>query len=488
MTYNPFSILTFCSGEYALNDHLYQQLATLFRSEIEDGRRRPGERMPSVRTQCLARQLSKSTVLNAYGRLEAEGLIEARPRSGYFVSAQSQSYSKQTDPELNSRHDTAPLPVSTGQVIIDIMEKGAAFDLLASSEPERQPEKENTPLRRALARAYRQQSSYEQNYYNKPLGSDSLRRQIVGRMHAGGSHLEPDDIVISNGCQSALMMALMATTVPGDVVAIESPGFYGSIQLLEVLGLQIMELPSSASGGIRIDTMTEAFDRWPVAAIILSPCFSTPTGSCISDTDKQAIIALCLRHDIAMIEDDIYAELHFGLTRPRSLHSFDSSGSVLLCSSFSKCLSRDLRLGWIAPGKYREQIKRLKVVTSLSISASAQQGLADYMQQGLFERQLRQRRAQLAQQCYQLQQLLQQYLPQARSWTNPKGGLSLWLGLPSTVDTTALYHSCQTLGITITPGALFSAQQRYGNCLRLSFAHPWTTPRIAALKSIASLL
>jgi len=425
-------------------------------------------------------------VLSAYGRLEAEGLIEARPRSGYFVSTLTQR--KNTHPVPTSSPDSAPLPVSTGQVIIDIMEKGAAFDLLSTGEPGKQPAKENKDLRRALARAYRQQSSYQQNHYNKPQGSDVLRAQIVGRMHAGGSHLDPADILISMGCQSALLMALMATTKPGDVVAMESPGFYGSIQLLEALGLQIMELPSSPSGGIRVASMAEAFDRWPVTALILSPCFSTPTGSCISDQDKQAILALCQAQDIAIIEDDIYAELHFGLQRPRSLHSFDNSGSVLLCSSFSKCLSRDLRLGWIAPGKYMEKIKRLQVVTSLATSSSLQQGLADYMQQGLYERYLRQRRQQLAKQCYQLQQLLPQLFPQARSWTSPQGGLSLWLELPLSVNTTALYHRAQELGITITPGALFTSQQQYGHCLRLSFAHQWTAPRIAALRTISTLV
>jgi len=431
--------------------------------------------------------LSKSTVLNAYGRLEAEGLIEARPRSGYFVSIGT-SRNRKTQTQAISNPDSAPLPVSTGQVIIDIMEKGAAFDLLPSGEPGKHQANENKELRRALARAYRQQSSYQQNYYNKPQGSEQLRAQIVGRMHAAGSHLNPADVVVTTGCQGALLMALMATTQPGDVVAIESPGFYGSIQLLEALGLQIMELPSSPSDGIRVAGMGEAFDRWPVAALILSPCYSTPTGSCISDQDKQSILALCLARDIAIIEDDIYAELHFGMQRPRSLHSFDTSGSVLLCSSFSKCLSRDLRLGWIAPGKYREKIKRLKVVTSLATSASLQQGVADYMQQGFFERQLRRRRAQLARQCYQLQTQLPRLFPQARSWTSPQGGLSLWLELPVATDTTALYHRAQQLGITITPGALFTSQRQYGHCLRLSYAHPWTAPRITALETISMLL
>ena len=463
--------------------HLYQELTDNFRMEIKDGLRQPGDRMPSLRELCLARKISKSTVLSAYGRLEAEGLLESRPRSGYFVKVQSAGAAPAII-QRGSNPDSVPLPVSTDKVIINIMEKGAAFDLLPSKEKE----KENRELRQCLARAYRRQSSYQQNYYNPPQGSTELRQQIVKRLHAGGSHLDSDDIAITSGCQSALLMALMATTKPGDVVAIESPGFYGAIQLMETLGLQIIELPSTPTDGISVEAMDDAFKRWRVSALIVSPCYSTPTGSCISEADKKTILTLCIGCEIAIIEDDIYGELNFGLERPRTLHSYDKTGSVLLCSSFSKCLSRDLRIGWIAPGKYREQIKRLKIMTSLSTSSTLQEGIADYLQRGFFERHLRQKRLHLAKQCRQLQDLIPKLLPKAVSWTQPAGGLSLWLELPQSVDTTQLYRQAQTKGITITPGALFTSQKKYTHFLRLSFAHEWSEGRISALTEIGKII
>ena len=463
--------------------HLYQKITDVFRSEIEDGLRKPGDRMPSLRELCLARNISKSTVLSAYGRLEAEGLLESRPRSGYFVKIRPRTVAPVAAQQA-SNPESAPLPVSTDQVVIDIMERGAAFDLL----PHTEREADNIELRRCIARAYRRQSSYQQNYYDPPQGSRALRQQIVSRLHGSGSHLDCDNIAITSGCQNALLMALMASTRPGDVVAIESPGFYGAIQLIEALGLQIMELPSRPTSGVNYEAMALVLKRWNVNALIVSPCYSTPTGSCIKETDKQRILALCLDRGITIIEDDIYGELYFGLDRPRTLHSYDQSGSVLLCSSFSKCLSRDLRIGWIAHGKFKDQIKRLKIVTSLSTSSTLQTGLADYMQRGLFERHLRQKRIRLAMQCGQLQDLIPKLLPTAVSWTQPEGGLSLWLELPGPVDTTQLYRKAQTEGITITPGALFSSQQNYANFLRLSFAHAWSDERIAALKKIGKLL
>lgn len=440
--------------------------------------------MPSIRGLCRAEQVSRSTVLAAYGLLEAERLIESRPRSGYIVSADLLRQTAKSPGPAESNPAIGPVAVTTSQAVVDIMDNGAAFDLL----PDAGEEADNTELRRSLARAWRRESSYQQNYYDTPLGSVELRAHLAGRLHAAGSHLREDELLITGGCQHALLLALMATTQPGDVVAIESPAFYGAIQLIEALGLQILELPSSPVSGISVDAIANAFRQWTVSALILSPNYSTPTGACITEEDKQAILALCLQHAVVIIEDDIYGELYFGLKRPRTIHSYDTSGNVLLCSSFSKCLSRDLRIGWIAAGRFMDKVKHLKIVTSLSVSATVQRGLADYMQRGYFERYLRSKRHRLSNQCVQLQHFLAGFFPEAISWTQPQGGLTLWLELDARVDTGLLYQTARRQGITTTPGILFSSRQDYGNYLRLSFAHPWTAERVAALKQLARLV
>ena len=467
-----------------MKSYLYQTLTDSIREDIESGQRQPGERMPSLRTVCLSEKLSKSTVLNAYSHLEMEGLLESRPRSGFFVKTPYVA-APPAVVQRGSNPDSVPLAVSTDKVMINIMERGAAFDLLPSNKSDGH---ENRELLQCLSRAYRRQSSYQQNYYDPPQGSEELRQQIANQLHAGGSHLHCDEIIITSGCQSSLLIALMATTKPGDVVAIESPGFYGAIQLIEALGLRILELPSSPTGGIDVGSLEDVLKRWRVSVLIVSPCYSTPTGSCISDDDKQSILALCTAASVAIIEDDIYGELTFGLSRQRTLHSYDETGNVLLCSSLSKCLSRDLRIGWIAPGKYQQEILRLKIITSLTTSGSLQAGIADYMQRGFFERYLRKQRLQLSKQCRQLQHLIPTLLPTAISWTRPEGGLTLWLELPQSVNTTELYRQAHEKDITITPGALFTAQYKYQNFLRLSFAHEWTEARISALAEVGRIL
>ncbi len=465
-------------------DYLYQQLIEDLAEDIRSGRRAAGERMPSVRGLSQDRHLSKSTILAAYDRLEADGLISARPRSGYYINALQASDPLPVKTPSPSRPEAMPLPVTAGQVLVDIMERGAAFDLVSCQDKTLA----NESLRRCLSRAQRQQTNREQLNYDEPAGLLPLRELLAQRLRSSGSQLGAEDLVITSGCQNALLLALMATTKRGDVIAVESPGFYGVFQLLEALGLKALELPSSAEQGLSPEALELALQHWDIKALVVSPCYSTPTGASMPDSHKQKILELARNRDIPIIEDDIYGELCFSEQRPRSLHSYDDSGSVLLCSSFSKSLSRDLRIGWIAPGKYKNKVKQLKLVTSLASGQSQQWGLAHFLEEGSFDRHLRLRRQQLKQQYHQLLELIQAYLPMAESCSRPNGGLSLWLELPESIDTLKTYRSALAQGVILTPGRLFTAQEHYRNALRVSFAHPWTDERKEALKKLGEVL
>lgn len=467
-----------------MQNFLYQELASQLAEQIQTGLRLPGDRMPSIRQLAQQLQHSKATIIHAYELLEAQGLIEARARSGFVVSATGQTASAKLSKPLPSEPDIAPSLVSANQVLLDIMEQGAAFDIV----PEQDKQPANDLLRRTMARAYRHSNNLQQDYYEQPLGYLPLRQQLAKRLAFSGAQVEAKQVLITQGCQHALLLALMACTKAGDVVAIESPGFYGAFQLLETLGLQALELPSSADTGISPQALSLALEHWSVKALLVSPAFATPTGSCMPEDHKTAIVALCQQHGVTIIEDDIYAELQFGLQRPRSLYSYDDSGNTILCSSFSKSLSRDLRIGWIVPGKYLAQVKRLKIVTSLASSQVQQQGLSDFIQQGGLDKHLRQKRLLLAKQQQELQALVAKHLPMVKSCSVPSGGLSVWLEFDETIDTIKLYNQAKREGIVITPGRLFTAQEKYQNFIRLSFLQAWDESRQQALIKLAKLL
>ena len=463
-----------------MNDYLYLKLERQLRQQIESGQLAAGGKMPSIRHLAQSQQLSKATVLSAYERLEADGLIQARTRSGFYVC--------QTQHELDSPPISTPKvdarALDQSQILMDIMQRGAAFDLY----PGHDTEPSNHKLQRCLGRAQRQQSSAQYLYYDEPLGLLPLRKQIQQLMAHGGAKAHEDEIVVSNGCQHALLLALLAATRPGDVVAVESPGFYGSLQLIEALGLKALELPCSANEGLSIDALRLATQHWPIRALICSPCFATPTGASMPEASKQALLTIAKQHDFVLIEDDIYGELYFGQQRPRSLYSYDQDGLVLQCSSFSKNLSRDLRLGWVATGRYQQQVIKAKLATSLAVPQLSQQGLSFYIAEGGLDKHLRRKRSQYQERYQHMRYLLQQYFPEDTRCSQASGGLAAWIELPKTVDTLALYEQALEKGIVLTPGRLFTAQDNYRNFLRLSYAHPWTDNRIGAFQTLAKMI
>ncbi|MCG7201620.1 PLP-dependent aminotransferase family protein [Marinobacter pelagius] len=464
------------TGEYR-----YQQLESWLLQGIVEQRWRLGERLPSIRTLCREQKLSKATVQHALQRLEAQGLIEARPKAGYFVALQPDGVKQ---PVSRARIE-APRPVNVSDLLLDIMGRSAAFDLLPDLHSGDLPPGIVT-LNRSIGRALRRQKGEDYQYYDEPAGFHGLREQLALHHGRRGWTVSPDELCITSGCQHALFLALMASCERGDVVAVESPGFYGVLQLLEQLGLRVVEVPTSLETGMDMDALEEVLERWKVRACIVSPSFATPGGALMPEDGKKRLLALAERHDLAVIEDDIYADTALGRA-PDPLKALDVDHRVILCSSFSKCLSRDIRLGWISGARWHDRILHLKLVTQLASSRYLQQGVADYMADGSLSSHLRRQRHELRANRDKLIASLQLWPVEVRVST-PRGGLAVWVELPEHVDTLSSYLPALQAGVIITPGPLFSVSGQFGNCLRISYAHPWSASRTEALGRLPELL
>ncbi len=459
----------------------YQQLEQWLLQGIIDGRWKPGDRLPSIREICTQQGLSKATVQHAMQRLEAQGLLEVRPKAGHFVTLVPAAIEP---PRVTSRIE-APRPVNVSDLLLDIMGRSAAFDLLPELHAGDLPPG-IVSLNRSIGRALRRQRGADFQYYDKPAGDLALREQLGLLLAKRGWPVTPDELCITSGCQHALFLALMACCQRGDIVAVESPGFYGVLQLLEQLGLKVMEIPTSTATGMDMDALEEALGRWKIQACVVSPAFATPGGALMPDASRLRLIELAENYDLAVIEDDIYAESGFSLV-PDTLKALDDANRVIHCSSFSKVLSRDLRLGWISGARWHQRILHLKLVTQLASSRYLQQGVAEYMKEGELSAHLRRQRKLLRAQRDRLLASLHAWPVPVRV-TVPHGGLAVWLELPATVDTLAAYRKALEAGVVITPGPLFSASDEYANCLRVSFSHPWDERRIRALNQLPELL
>ncbi|MFW1676929.1 PLP-dependent aminotransferase family protein [Pontibacter sp. JAM-7] len=462
------------------SDYRYQQLENWLLQGIQQQRWRLGERLPSIRNLCREQNLSKATVQHALQRLEAQGAVEARPKAGYFVTFQP-SVVKQPVSRVSIE---APRPVNVSDLLLDIMRRSAAFDLLPDLHAGDLPPG-IVALNRAIGRSLRRQRGDDFQYYDEPAGDVGLREQLSMHHARRGWAVPPDQLCTTSGCQHALFLALMACCERGDVVAVESPGFYGVLQLLEQLELRVVEVPTSVANGMDIDALEEVLARWQVKACIVSPAFATPGGALMSVEAKQRLLTLAEYHDLAVIEDDIYADTALGPV-PDPLKALDAGNRVILCSSFSKSLSRDLRLGWVSGARWHDRILHLKLVTQLASSRYLQQGVADFMADGSYTAHLRRQRNELRARRDRLIASLHAWSAELRV-SVPMGGLAVWVELPPNVDTLASYPKALEQGVVITPGPLFSVSGQFKNCLRISYAHPWDERRVAALNRLPRL-
>lgn len=449
---------------------LYEKLADEIAELIRSGVLAPNEKVPSVRTASRTYNVSPATVFEAYYLLESRGLIQARPRSGYFVCTQAKN--ALAEPEMSPRiAETTPVDVS--ELVFSVLGSIKDPDTipLGSAFP--------SPDLFPLARLARSMSKSLQQMPAKSIltditsGNPQLRRQIALRYRVNGVMHAPEELVITNGALEALNLCMQVVTKPGDLVAIETPTFYAALQILERLQLKAVEIPVHPRDGIHLQTLEESLQRLPIKACWLMSSFHNPLGASMSDEKKQQLYDVLHRHQVPLIEDDVYSELYFGLTPHKPVKHFDRSGLVMHCGSFSKNLAPGYRVGWVAAGRYAEQIHRLKLMTTISPSIPAQAALADYLQQGGYDRHLRKLRETLEHQQQLMLNAIAKYFPKNTRVTRPNGGYFLWVELPEQVDSLQLFSMALAQGISIAPGPIFSATRRFRNCIRLNYGYPW---------------
>ena len=462
----------------------YERYAQEIAELIQAQTLRPGDRLPSVRQASAHRKISPATVFAAYYLLEARGLVQARARSGYYVNALPQPAQAQPGTALPSPQST---PVAISELVFEVLESTRHLEVVplgsAFPSPGLFP---LDKLARALTPAMRKLDPLRM-VEDLTLGNERLRRQIGLRYVLGGAAVEVDEIVVTHGAMEALNLCLQAVTRPGDVVAVESPTFYSALQALERLNLRAVEVATHPRDGVDLDSLAQVLERHPVKACWFMPNFQNPLGSLMPESRKQALVELLARHAVPLIEDDVYGELYFGLRRPLPAKAYDRQGLVMHCSSFSKCLAPGYRVGWVAAGRFAQQVQRLKLMTTLATSIPSQLALSDYLQGGGYERHLRHVRQALAAQQALALRLIAEHFPAGTRVTRPEGGYFLWLELPPAVDALQLHRLALAQRISIAPGHLFSADRRFSHCVRLNYGHPDDARFGAALRTVGQL-
>ncbi|MDR3002666.1 MAG: PLP-dependent aminotransferase family protein [Acidovorax sp.] len=477
---------------------LYRQLAQVYEQAIAGGSLRPGMQMPSVRELRQRHQVSLSTALQVLRWLEAQGAVEVRERVGYFVSAPRTLAAVPAAREPDMQRPLQPDPqlfAGINERISVILEKARLAGPLVVDLGSAMPDPslfDGTALNKLAVRLLKEQPDVLVYGPSAPRTHPEFQQAMAHHALRFGLNLAPAEVSATHGNSEAVNLALDAVAQPGDVVAVESPTFFGILQAIEAQGLRALEIPSSPHTGISLEALELAVRNEPrLKAVVVVPHLQMPLGSVMPDAHKERLVQLCAAHGLALIEDDIYREFMDTLQPARPAKAWDQPGDkgcVIYCVSLSKSFAPGLRQGWMSGGRWHARLQMLKFSRTRNMQSWSQLLAARSVDSPAYERHMRRMRAQLQVQREQAAQAVARYFPVSSRFSLPRGGLSLWVELPPAISTMALYDEALARGVRIAPGPMFSNTGRYENFIRLSCGLPFTSAVEQAYQTLGALM
>lgn len=447
---------------------LYLKIAKIIEDQIHNETLMLGDKLPSVRSAQKLHNVSLNTIKQAYLELESRSLIESRPKTGYYVSKSSQRKTAlPTIAKINNR-ETANTPEELTDKVFDTINQTDMTQFALGL-----PGKNFLPvakLNKGIINAVRKRNDAG-TAYEPVQGHESLRRAIAKWALVMEGKITEDDLVITSGAMHAIYNALMAVTSPGDSVAVESPAYFGILQAIKTLGLKAVEIPTHPLFGLDLDALKKVLPEIKACCFITN--FNNPMGFQMPDENKKELVKLITHYNVPLIEDDIYGNVYFGSERPKPCKFYDEAGLVLWLGSVSKTLAPGYRIGWIAPGKFKDKIIRQKLVQTVCNSSLYSDVITDFLEHGRYDHHLKTFRNKLYANYLQMNRAVETYFPDNTKISQPKGGFMLWLELDERISTTELFNTAQAHKINFAPGRIFSQYNQYNNCMRLNYVLEW---------------
>lgn len=463
----------------------YEQLAAKIEDDMARGILSPGDRLPSVRDLSRREKASPATVVEAYELLKERNLVEARERSGFYVASTTVPL---LDIAKSAPNFVKPASLNADDLISALRQ--------ATYNPRIFPFGTATPLpqffplkavNRCIAQVLRDEPATVSEY-RFPPGAEVLRKLLVKRYSAYGVKLTADALVTTSGAIDAIGLALSAVAGKGDVVAVETPGYFGILQLVRSLGYTILEIPLDPEAGLTPERLRHAWKKsgGKIKALVTVANFANPLGTLVSDADKAELVKLATDYQLTIIEDDIYGDLAFDGSRPRPLKAFDDADTVILCGSFAKTISPALRVGYACSRLHAPTITLHKAARASGVSALAEDALTLYLQSGHYDRHLRSIRRDYHTLVAQYTHAILKSFPPGTRVSRPAGGFILWVQLPGNVDSRLLQARALEKNVSIASGAVFSLNhQDYAPYIRINCAIPWNSQSQRALARLA---
>ncbi|MBD3896906.1 PLP-dependent aminotransferase family protein [Halomonas sp. ML-15] len=434
---------------------MVQQLVDAIREWIEQHGVADGQRLPSIRRLSAEHGISRNAVIEAYDQLVAHGVIRARPGSGFYVA-------------INAAGETQTPSVSMEDVTDEMWRLFQADegDLKLGCGWLPNHWREDDDLTYAIRQVARQggASLFE---YSTPMGTPRLRQLIQERLRLLDINTQANQILMTGGGSHSLDLIVRLLLSPGDVVFVEAPGYYNLFGLLHLQRVTVVGVPRLCDGP---DTqrLEALLHRHRPKLFFTNSVFQNPTGTTLAPTIAHRVLQLAQRHDVQIVEDDIYAD--FQAQPTTRLAALDGLERVIYLGSFSKSLSSSLRVGFIASqAPLLKRLVDIKMLTAISTSPFAEQVVATLLENGSYRKLTERLRIKLAAQLARTLALVKQ-----AGWevfATPAGGMFLWVRHPAVERSSQLVERAAQLGIRLSPGDLFFPHKDASPWLRLNVAY-----------------
>lgn len=436
---------------------LYIQLYERLKRYIDEGILSEDCKLPTIRSFAEYLGVNNITVVNAYKLLEDNKLVYKKVGSGTFVMPLKD--------EINLESDAV---TASDEIEFD-MEMGVNDDTInlstASPDPKLFPVRDfrrvlNEVLERDEGRAF---------MYHESMGYKPLRESIAEYLPTYGIKAEASDIHIISGAQQGIDIISRVLLANGDYVFVESPTYNGAVAVFKSRGAKIVEIPLLADG----PDMKELEKRLKLIKpkfIYVMPNFQNPTGCTYSERKRKYLLLLCRKYDVMVVEDDYMSDLSYLNVGKKPLKGLDKEDRVIYIKSFSKIFMPGLRVGYlIIPGTIKEKVMSIKHITDIYTSGLMQRVLDLYFRNGIWSKHLEYMKREYSVRYFEAVRAVRKYLRGA-SFTQPYGGLNLWIKLPESVPSGELFERCKERKVLFTPGTVFIKAAEGEQHIRISFA------------------
>jgi len=463
---------------------LRRQIADGIRAWVRDGRVRPGDQLPTVRDLAAALGVDRNTVASAYGDLARDGLVEGGARAGTRVRPPAAT-TPGTTPAPRASETPAEPHAEVQRVLAAGLERPGVISLVGGrADPQLFF---SPPVRAALRRAVREGDAGLLDY-GPAAGDPELREELRRRLAAQDIATGAEDTVIVSGSQQGFDLVLRLLTREGDVVALEEPCYQGAASLVRAHRLRALPVPIDAEGMDPAE-LERRGAATPPRLIYVTPSFQNPTGALMGRPRREALLRAARRLGATILEDSCFHELRYESRVAPPLRALPGGEDGILLGSFSKSLFPGLRVGWVtAPTPIARDLAQLKRAADLGTGTLVQRLVLELLKGGVLEKQLRRVRPIYRARRDGMLAALRRHLPAGVRWTEPKGGLVLWVALPRGRGSMELFRRAAAEGVLTSPGALFDTEGRDLDGLRLSFASAGPREVEQGVRKLAALI